>query len=187
MGVTPPVQSDAALLGDRVRPAESFSKFYRRHDASVVSFCERHGLSAHDAADVSADVFLAAMVNRYKFDAGRGESAAPWLYAIATNVIAGRHRRSARERAANERAHGDQAGPGEPDLATHTELRDEVDRALAAIGELPAAERSAVMGRYLSDAEYHRLASEAGVSEQAVRQRVSRALANVRRQLDASE
>jgi RNA polymerase sigma factor (sigma-70 family) len=177
--------TDAELLGDRAAPSETFSVFYRRHVRGVLAYCARQGLSGHDAADATADVFVAALTNRHKFDPSRGELATPWLYAIATNVMAGRHRKNARERAAHERLHADPIVITDRDLQDYAELKDEVNRALSAVNQLPRDERAAVIGRYLSDAEYCALAEEAGISEQAVRKRVSRALSSLRRRLEA--
>lgn len=175
-----PGPSDAALLRDRLNPAESFSAFYRRHSRGVLAYCARQGLSAHDAADLTSDVFVAAMCGRYRFDAALGESATPWLYAIATNVVAGKHRRSARERAAHERLTERPISLSERDVAEYAELKEDVEKALAHIADLPAPQRAAVIGRHLEDAEYLELAELHGVSEQVVRQRVSRALSTVR-------
>ena len=175
-----PGPSDAALLRDRLTPAETFSQFYRRHSRGVLAYCARQGLTAHDAADVAADVFVAALTGRYRFDASLGESATPWLYTIATNIMAGRHRRSGRERAAHARLKERPIDLTERDVSDYAALKEEVEQALAAIADLPAEQRAAVVGRHLDDAEYVELAERQGVSEQVVRQRVSRALSTVR-------
>lgn len=178
-----PADSDAALLADRADPAESFSRFYRRHSRAILALCARRGLSPHDAADAAADIFVAALAGRYRFSPGVDphQSAVPWLYGIAANVLNGRHRRTAREQAAHDRL--ERLHLSEPDVAEYLELRDQVDAALAAIAELPPEQRSAVLGRHLEDAAYVELAERHGVSEQAMRQRVSRALGTVRRRM----
>jgi RNA polymerase sigma-70 factor (ECF subfamily) len=181
--VASPGPSDAVLLRDRLTPAETFSVFYRRHARGVLAYCAREGLTAHDAADATSDVFIAAMCSRYRFDGARGESAVPWLYSIATNVLVGRHRKSVRERAAHERLHERPIELTERDVAEYAELRSEVDHALSLIAELPAPQRAAVVGRHLDDAEYIEIAEREGVSEQVVRQRVSRALSSVRERM----
>ncbi len=175
-----PSPSDAALLRDRTNPADSFSLFYRRHSRGVLAFCARQGLSAQDAADATSDIFVAALTGRYRFvDTGDG-TATPWLYGIASNVLLGRHRKSARERAAHAQLDARPIQLSERDIADYAELRSEVADALEAIRELPEAQRAAVIGRHLEDADYVELAERHGVSEQVVRQRVSRALSTVR-------
>lgn len=175
-----PSPSDAALLRDRTTPADSFSLFYRRHSRGVLAFCARQGLSAQDAADATSDIFVAALAGRYRFvDTGDG-TATPWLYGIASNVLLGRHRRSSRERALHEQLTDGPITLTERDIAEYAELRSEVTEALEAIKELPEPQRAAVLGRHLEDADYVELAERHGVSEQVVRQRVSRALSTVR-------
>lgn len=175
-----PSPSDAALLRDRTTPADTFSLFYRRHSRGVLAFCARQGLSAQDAADATADIFVAALTGRYRFvDTGDG-SATPWLYGIASNVVMGRHRKSARERSAHEQLGMRPIRLSERDIADYAELRSEVTEALEAIKDLPEPQRAAVLGRHLEDADYVELAERHGVSEQVVRQRVSRALSTVR-------
>lgn len=178
-----PGPSDAALLSDRLDPAESFSAFYRRYSRDILSFCASQGLSAHDAADLTSDVFIVALTARYKFDAKRGEEARPWLFTIAANLVAGTHRRNRRERAAHERLRQGPIVLTERDLADYAELREEVDSALGHIAELPPEQRAAIVGRHVADVEYHEIARQEGVSEQVVRQRVSRALTTVRERM----
>ncbi len=178
-----PGPSDAALLSDRLDPAESFSAFYRRHARGVLTFCASKGLSAHDAADLTSEIFIVALCARYRFDVALGQSAAPWLYSIASNVLAGTHRKNSRERAAHARLQAERTDLTERDLAEYTELREDVERALGHIAELPVAQRAAIVGRHLEDSEYVEIAHQEGVSEQVVRQRVSRALTTVRERM----
>ncbi|MBJ7472226.1 MAG: RNA polymerase sigma factor [Solirubrobacteraceae bacterium] len=172
--------SDAELLGDRTAPAESFSLFYRRHARAVLAYCARQGLSAHDAADATADVFVAALAGRYRFVPTEDGVATPWLYGIASNVVNGRRRRSARERAAHQELREQPFALTERDIAEYAELRAEVNEALDAIKDLPEPQRSAVIGRHIDGTDYALIAQRDGVSEQVVRQRVSRALAALR-------
>ena len=175
--------TDAALLGDRDDPGSSFAEFYRRHARGVLAFCARQGLPAQDAADATSDIFVAALTSRYRFADDHAGSAAPWLYGIASNVLLGRHRKSSRERAAHERLTRLPLELTERDHAEYAELKEEVAEALEAIRDLPEPQRAAVLGRHLEDAEYVELAERLGVTEQVVRQRVSRALATVRGRL----
>lgn len=179
----PPGPTDAALLSDRNRPADSFSVFYRRHANGVLAYCARQGLSAQDAADATSDIFIAALTGRYRFVDEHDGSATRWLYGIASNVLHGRHRKSSRERATHEQLTARPVELTERDIAEYAELRSDVAEALDAIKDLPEPQRAAVLGRHLEHAEYVELAERHGVSEQVVRQRVSRALSTVRARL----
>lgn len=178
-----PGPSDAALLSDRDHPADSFSLFYRRHAHGVLAFCARQGLSAQDAADATSDIFIAALTSRYRFVDEHDGSATRWLYGIASNILLGRHRKSSRERAAHEQLASRPVELTDRDIAEYAELKSDVAAALEAIRELPEPQRSAVLGRHLENADYVELAERQGVSEQVVRQRVSRALSTVRARL----
>lgn len=175
-----PSPSDAELLSNRLSPADTFSLFYRRHSRGVLAFCARQGLSAHDAADATSDIFVAALAGRYRFVDDDDGVATKWLYGIASNVLLGRHRKSARERATHERLADGRIELTERDIADYAQLRAEVAEAMEAIRDLPEEQRAAVLGRHLEDADYVELAERHGVTEQVVRQRVSRALSTVR-------
>lgn len=178
--------TDAALLGDRDHPADTFSLFYRRHSRGILAYCARQGLSAQDAADATADIFVAALTSRYRFADDHDGSATRWLYGIASNVLLGRHRKSGRERAAHEQLSMRPVDLTDRDVAEYAELRSDVAAALEAIRDLPEPQRSAVLERHLEHAEYVEIAERQGVSEQVVRQRVSRALSIVRARLGGS-
>lgn len=167
----------------RIRPPASRG-FYRRHAPRLLTWCARRGLSAHDAADVTADVFVAALHARHRFEAAPGESAEFWLQGIAFNIVAGRHRRSARERAAQALLRADPITLTERDVADYAQLRADVGELVGEITALPADQRSALVGRRLDGAAYGDLASKSGVSEQVIRRRVSRAVQTLRRSRD---
>jgi RNA polymerase sigma-70 factor (ECF subfamily) len=94
--VTAPDEPPVALIG--TDPA-AFSAFYREHVTAVTRFVTRRVADAHLAADLTADVFVAAIgaAQGYQGSAGGPRT---WLYGIARNVIAAEFRRSARERRA---------------------------------------------------------------------------------------
>ena len=91
-GAGPPVRS----IG--TDPA-AFTEFYRAHVDEVTRFVTRRVADPHLAADLTAEVFLAAIEAAAHY---RGSSGGPrtWLYGIARHVIAAEFRRSARERRA---------------------------------------------------------------------------------------
>jgi RNA polymerase sigma-70 factor (ECF subfamily) len=178
----PPADSrvDAELLaGD----AEAFGLFYARHEDFVLSVFLRRCGSAELAADLTAETFARALAGRGAFDASRGESRG-WLYGIARHVLAdslarGRVEDSARRALGLERlALDDEA------IARIEELTDEL--ALAALDGLPQAQRIAVRGRVLEEAEYEELARALRCSPSVVRQRVSRGLRALRQRLQES-
>lgn len=94
--MTPP--DDPAVRSAGTDPA-AFTAFYRAHVGEVTRFVTRRVADPQLAADLTAEVFLAAIdaAGRYRGSAGGPRT---WLYGIARNVIATEFRRSARERRA---------------------------------------------------------------------------------------
>jgi RNA polymerase sigma-70 factor (ECF subfamily) len=94
--MSPPDQ--VATIG---RDPDALEAFYREHLDAVQRFVARRVRDPHDAADLTADVFVAAI----EASAGyRGEAVEPraWLYGIARRVAASHLRRAARgQRAAS--------------------------------------------------------------------------------------
>lgn len=83
----------------------AFSQFYRAHADEVTRFVARRVADPHLAADLTAEVFLAAVEAAGSYRPGRGEPAA-WLTGIARNVVSAEHRRAGRERRAHASAGG---------------------------------------------------------------------------------
>lgn len=77
------------------RDADALEAFYREHIEAVQRFVARRVESPEDVADLTTDVFLAAI---HASRAYRGDAAAPraWLYGIARRVVASHHRAAAR-------------------------------------------------------------------------------------------
>jgi RNA polymerase sigma factor (sigma-70 family) len=94
-------QSPSAV-GRIAADPDAFEDFYREHIEAVQRFVARRVPDPHLAADLTADVFLAAIDSAPTFRPGRVEPIA-WLYGIARNVVAGERRRAGREGRAGRR------------------------------------------------------------------------------------
>jgi len=84
---------------------DAFEAFYREHLGAVERFVARRVSDVHLAADLTADIFLAAIDAAPSFRADRGRPVA-WLTGIARNVVAGELRRRQRELHAVRRISG---------------------------------------------------------------------------------
>ncbi|MDO5503559.1 MAG: sigma-70 family RNA polymerase sigma factor [Actinomycetia bacterium] len=87
------------------RDPDAFEAFYREHLPFVRSFVARRVDDPHTAADLTADIFLAAIQSADTYQPGRGRQVA-WLVGIARNVVAGHLRSKARELRAMSRVSG---------------------------------------------------------------------------------
>lgn len=95
----------------RGRPAgfasdpEAFEAFYREHIDAVQRFVARRVADRDLAADLTADVFVAAIESAETYRPHQGAPIA-WLYGIAQIVVSSRARRDGRERRATARVLG---------------------------------------------------------------------------------
>ncbi|HEU0285972.1 MAG TPA: sigma-70 family RNA polymerase sigma factor [Nocardioidaceae bacterium] len=108
----------------------AFEAFYRAHVDAVERFVVRRVPDAHRAADLTAEVFLAAIKSADGYRPSRGAPLA-WLYGVARNVVAADRRRHGRELDAAQRF----AGRRLVDQDDIARLEDRID-AEAQAGEL---------------------------------------------------
>jgi RNA polymerase sigma-70 factor, ECF subfamily len=104
-----------------------FEAFYRRHLDAVSGFVARRVNDPHRAADLTADIFLAAIDASERYSPERGVPGA-WLIGIARNVIADDVRQRARERRAVGRIRGRRLL--DPDSIARIEERIDAEREL---------------------------------------------------------
>jgi RNA polymerase sigma-70 factor (ECF subfamily) len=81
---------------------EIFEAFYREHVEAIQAFVARRIGDRERAADLTAEVFLAAIGAAHRYRSARGAPKA-WLYGIARTVVAADRRRVGREQAREER------------------------------------------------------------------------------------
>jgi RNA polymerase sigma-70 factor (ECF subfamily) len=162
--------SDRELLeAIAARDGDAFAVFYRRHLPRVVAYLISETGDHELAADLTAEVFAAALVGAHRYKPVH-DSALPWLIGIARNTV-GASRRRGRVEARARRRLG--YGP-----VAFEEL--DIDRTEELLSSLPAAERGAVRARVVEERSYASIAAEMRCSELVVRKRVSRGLARLR-------
>lgn len=169
-----------AAAGDR----HAFGVLFDRHAKRIYHHCFRLTASAPTAEDLMQNTFLLAWRKRDKVRL-TGESALPWLLAVATNVVRHDRRSVARLLRAMERA------PAEPPAVDHADaVADRIDserrmaEILTAVQALPRGLRDAFTLCVWGDVSYADAAEVLGVQETTVRVRVSRAKARLSRPAD---
>ena len=103
---------------------DALERFYREHIEAVQRFVGRRVDDSELAADLTADVFVAAIESAPSYRKSRGEPGA-WLFGIARNVVAGEHRRSARQLSAVTRLRGRELLDEEDLVALHERIDSE--------------------------------------------------------------
>lgn len=163
---------------------EAFERFYREHVEAVQRFVARRVDEPYLAADLTADVFVAAIESAGTYRRSRGEPIA-WLFGIARNVVAGERRRNARRLQASTRFAGRDL-VGEEDLAA---LHARIDAESAArslhgeLGRLSAAERPVFELVALDGLTVGEAARTLGINPVAARVRYHRARRTIRDRL----
>jgi RNA polymerase sigma-70 factor (ECF subfamily) len=163
---------------------EDFGLVYRTHLDVVLAFCVHRLRDRELAADLTAEVFAAALIGRGGYRCERG-SVGQWLLGIAAKKVVDAQRRGFVERRAQRQLGMMEIRWFESDLE-HVEETAET-HVQQQLHELPVEQRTAIESRVLDDRSYAEIADSARVSEQVVRKRVSRGLSTIRRRLGTED
>lgn len=173
------------LARAREGDGEAFRALYRDLYPEVARFVARRVRARADAEDLTARVFVALVERLGDYDRGRG-SVRGWLLAIARNAIID-HFRGLRPG----------AGAGELDVLPSAEggplegllQREQLGQLAAVVRELAPDTRELLALRFADGLRHREIAAVLGLQEAAVKQRVSRALRDLRARLspDASK
>jgi RNA polymerase sigma factor (sigma-70 family) len=178
-------RTDDELLADR-RPGTAgtaFASFYGRHERAVLAYFVRRVRSAELAADLAAETFAQALASRRRYKPRPKGSAIAWLFGIAHHVLARSARRGRVEDRARRRLGLDPLALDDEQIEAIERLSD-IAEALRSLERLPAEQREAIRARILEEDSYADIAARLQCSQAVVRQRVSRGLAALRRDLE---
>lgn len=154
---------------------EAFEALFREHVGTVYGWVLRIVRDRSSAEDVTIDAFWRMYKARSRFDPRRAFE--PWARRVATNVAL-THLRSARCEVLLD---GDVPAPEGPDAA---EQDDTGARIREAFAELPPLLRGVATLALIEDRPYREIADAFGVSENAVKLRVFRAVRLLRGNLE---
>ena len=181
-----PVSDDAAVLAESLRQPERFGHIYDRHFPGIYRYIESR-LGSDEADDLTAETFIDAFRRRASFDPARG-TVRPWLFGIATNLVAQHRRAEARRYRALIRT------PAETDPGGHDDrvaarvsaqaLRGPLLRALAGLSD---DDRDVLLLIALGGLSYEEVAAALSIPLGTVASRLSRARRKVRGVLGAPQ
>jgi RNA polymerase sigma-70 factor, ECF subfamily len=171
--VTDDVLLRRAAKGDE----DAFTCVYRRHQASLYRFALRMTGSAWGAEEIVQDVFMTLVREPKKYDPARGALGA-FLFGIARNRVMKYLERIPREVSLPEQDNGE-ARVNDGTVTTFTpaqwlERQQRTDQVRAAVLELPAEFREAVVLCELEELSYEEAAQAAGCPIGTIRSRLHR-------------
>lgn len=178
---------DHAALLARVanRDEAAFNVLYATYLPLVLRWTLRETHDRELAADLTAEVFAAAMLAAPRYRP-QGGSVGAWLVGIAANKLRESRRRKRVEDSARRRLRLEPVALTDRDLELVDELVGMDDRLQALIQTLPPEQQRAVLARVVDERSYEDIASEMECSPSVVRQRVSRGLRTLRSELEES-
>jgi RNA polymerase sigma-70 factor (ECF subfamily) len=164
-----------------------FEAFYREHVEDLQRFVARRVGDRERAADLTAEIFLAAIDSAHRYRPRSGTPKA-WLYGIARALVANDRRRRGRERAREERFRGS-ALLDEEDAArmdARIDAAAQSRRLYEAMDRLPDAERAVLELVALDELAVAEAAAAVGVRSGTARVRLHRARRKLRAELEAA-
>ena len=173
-------ESDAAVItGSLDRPAR-FGAIFDRHATVLHRYVVRR-LGPDEAEGIVGEVFRIAFEKRATFDPAH-LSARPWLYGIATNLVAKHLRREARRLRATARLAGRRPPPADvaDQVSGAVDAGARWQRVAEAVAALPGPERDALVLHVWEELPYEEVAAALGVPVGTVRSRLHRARARLR-------
>jgi RNA polymerase sigma factor (sigma-70 family) len=167
----------------------AFSTFYSAHARALLLFFTRRTFDAEAALDLTAETFAAAFASRRNFRGATDEEAGGWLFAIGRRQLARFFQAGAVSQDLVRRLGVVTPSVGETEIERIEELAG-LGTLRAALRDqmaaLDAGQRQALWLRVVNEEPYAKVAQELGISEQAARARVSRALRAIGESLASS-
>jgi RNA polymerase sigma factor (sigma-70 family) len=178
--------TDADLVTRSRRDPEQFTAVYDKYFRDIYRYVAGR-LDTQAADDIAAETFLVAFGRRDRFDPGRG-NLRPWLFGIATNLVARHRRTEARHyRALSHTGREPVIESHENRVVTSVTAERMRARLVRALAALPPGERDVVLLVALSQLSHEEVAEALGISYGTVGSRLSRARKRLQNAIDQEE
>jgi RNA polymerase sigma-70 factor (ECF subfamily) len=172
--------SDAEVISASFESPARFGVIFDRHATTLHRYLVRR-IGPDEAEALVGDVFRIAFEKRFTFDLNRPDSR-PWLYGIATNLLAKHRRGEARRIRAVARLAAHRLPP--MDLADGVSSAVDAGslwpRVAEAVTALPQPERDALMLHVWEGLSYEEVADALDIPVGTVRSRLNRARGRIR-------
>jgi RNA polymerase sigma-70 factor (ECF subfamily) len=173
-------QQDRACFGD----------VYERYFELVYGYVARRVRDRPATEDITSEVFRKALANIHRFK-WTGAPFGAWLLRIASNVIADRTKRQAKDGVRLDEPSSTVGGLTQSSSrqTQQTDLEESERRSwvIRKVDELPDDQRRVVRMRFAEEKSINEIAAELGRSEGAIKQLQFRALQNLRQKLTTED
>ncbi|TDD78940.1 RNA polymerase sigma factor [Actinomadura darangshiensis] len=174
--------TDTELAARFRRDPELFTAVYDRYYRDVYRYAAGR-LDVQAGEDVAAETFLTAFARRDRFDPERG-GLRPWLFGIATNLVARHRRAEARHYRALAAAPARADGGHENRVVASVAAERMKPELAAALTALSRGERDVVLLVALAQLTHEEVADALGISYGTVGSRLSRARKKLTKAID---
>jgi RNA polymerase sigma factor (sigma-70 family) len=177
------VVADATLIERSWREPDRFTEVFDRYYAEIHGYVARR-LGASRAEDVASETFLVAFDRRRRYDLAY-PSARPWLYGIASNLVARHRRAEVRRYRALSRADVTHAVDSDAErVARRLDARALRGRLGAALAEVAARDREVLLLVAWAQLSLEETARALGIPAGTARSRLHRARQRMRTALE---
>ncbi|MET7336760.1 RNA polymerase sigma factor [Nonomuraea sp. NPDC005650] len=167
------MDDDELVARFRLDP-EEFTAVYDRYFREVYLYVAGR-LDVQAGEDIAAETFCLAFRDRERFDPTRG-GVRPWLFGIATNLMARHRRKEARHYRALARTSADPPADSHEGRVVDTVTAQRMGPRLArALATLNRGERDVLTLSYLAELTHQEVADALGISYGTVGSRLNRA------------
>ncbi|MEV0399826.1 RNA polymerase sigma factor [Actinoallomurus sp. NPDC050550] len=178
--------TDAAIIEQSLGDPETFAAIFDRYYALIHGYAARR-LGGSLADDVAAETFLIAFDNRTKYDLSRAD-ARPWLYGIASNLIARHHRAEVRQYRALARTGVDEVSEGHADrVVVRLDAQAHRGRLAEALAEISDGDRDVLLLVAWADLTSEKAGEALGIPAGTARSRLHRARKRIRAALGRTD
>jgi RNA polymerase sigma-70 factor (ECF subfamily) len=173
-------------VADKQRLDRDFTELYKAHLRDVYSYSYYRVGNHHDAEDLTEQTFLQAYRHFERaMKESQGRPLRPWLIRIAHNLAANYYR----DRSRRPQTALDDAGPLTTPHTTEdlVEDREDLERILACVQELPDDRREALIMRFALGMDNQEIARALGRTDGATKVLIHRALRQLEERVKAAE
>lgn len=185
--VMPADPTDAEIISTSGSDPQAFGALFDRHVDVIHGYLSRR-VGAALAEELTAETFARAFARRGSFVAFH-DSAGPWLYGIATNLVRNARRAERRQLQAYGRVAGISSGQANDfDQAdARVDALHAAPRLVGALLELEPGDREALLLFVWQDLSYQEVATALGIPAGTVASRINRSRSRMRASLDVAE